>query len=234
MGKTPIVVNDCAGFLVNRILFPYFAGFTRLVADGVDFRRIDRVMERFGWPMGPAYLLDVVGIDTCHHASAVMARAYPDRMAQAGPGAIEALFERRRFGQKTGKGFYAYVPDKQGVPRKAADPEAADLLRPLSAGDGGAVTDQDIVDRMMLPMLIESSRCLEDRIVGTAAELDLGLVYGLGFPPFRGGALRYADSVGLPALCRTAERYRALGRLYQPTAQMLQLAETGSTFHEEK
>jgi 3-hydroxyacyl-CoA dehydrogenase/enoyl-CoA hydratase/3-hydroxybutyryl-CoA epimerase/enoyl-CoA isomerase len=234
MGKTPIVVNDCAGFLINRILFPYFAGFQGLVKDGVDFQRVDQVMERFGWPMGPAYLLDVVGIDTARHASAVMARAYPDRMAQAGPGAIEALFERHRFGQKTGKGFYAYVLDKQGVPRKAADPEAADILRPLAAGDGGAVTDQDIVDRMMLPMLIESSRCLEDRIVGTAAELDLGLVYGLGFPPFRGGALRYADSVGLPALCRTAERYRALGRLYQPTAQMLQLAETGSTFHEEK
>ena len=73
MGKTPIVVNDCAGFLVNRILFPYFFGFNKLIEDGVDFKRIDQVMEKFGWPMGPAYLLDVVGIDTCVHAAKIMA-----------------------------------------------------------------------------------------------------------------------------------------------------------------
>ena len=235
MGKTPIVVNDCAGFLVNRILFPNFAGFTRLVADGVDFRRIDQVMERFGWPMGPAYLLDVVGIDTCHHASAVMARAYPDRMGQAGKTAIGAMFERERFGQKNGKGFYVYLPDKKGVPVKQVDPEANAILAPLAAPAAAeAVTDQAIVDRMMLPMIIESSRCLEDGIVATPVELDLALVYGLGFPPFRGGALRYADAVGLRTLCVAAEPFKFLGRLYEPTVQMLQLAQAGSTFHQEK
>jgi 3-hydroxyacyl-CoA dehydrogenase/enoyl-CoA hydratase/3-hydroxybutyryl-CoA epimerase/enoyl-CoA isomerase len=235
MGKTPIVVNDCPGFLINRILFPYFAGFILLVNEGVDFRRIDQVMERFGWPMGPAYLLDVVGIDTARHADAVMGRAYPDRMGHAGKTAIEAMFERQRFGQKNGKGFYAYVPDKKGAPRKEPDPAALEILAGL-AGQGApaAVTDQDIIDRMMLPMIIESSRCLEDRIVNTPVELDIGLVYGLGFPPFRGGALRYADATGLQALCRTAEKHRSLGRLYEPTAQMLQLAQTGSTFYEEK
>ena len=81
LGKTPIVVNDCAGFLVNRILFPYFGGLAALIHDGVDFKRIDRVMEKFGWPMGPAYLGDVVGLDTAVHAGQVMADAYPDRMA---------------------------------------------------------------------------------------------------------------------------------------------------------
>jgi 3-hydroxyacyl-CoA dehydrogenase/enoyl-CoA hydratase/3-hydroxybutyryl-CoA epimerase/enoyl-CoA isomerase len=235
MGKTPIVVNDCPGFLVNRILFPYFAGFQRLVNDGVDFRRIDQVMERFGWPMGPAYLLDVVGIDTARHAETVMAAAYPDRMAYAGRTAIEAMFERQRFGQKNGKGFYAYVQDKKGVPKKEADPEAGALLQSLVARDAGAgITDQDIIDRMMLPMIIEASRCLEDRIVGSPVEVDIGLVYGLGFPAFRGGALRHADAAGLAAVCQAAERHRALGRLYEPTAQMHQLAQTGSTFYEEK
>ena len=235
MGKTPIVVNDCPGFLINRVLFPYFAGFIRLVNDGVDYRRIDRVMEHFGWPMGPAYLLDVVGIDTARHADAVMAAAYPERMAYAGRTAIQAMFERQRFGQKNGKGFYAYAPDKKGVPKKLADPEAEALLGALAERDSGAgITDQDIVDRMMLPMIIESSRCLEEGIVGSAAEVDIGLVYGLGFPPFRGGALRYADAVGLAAICQAAERQRALGRLYEPTARMLQLAQTGSTFYEEK
>ncbi len=83
-------------------------------------------------------------------------------------------------------------------------------------------------------MIIESSRCLEDRIVAPPLEVDIGLVYGLGFPPFRGGALRYADAVGLQRLCRTAEQHRSLGQLYEPTAQMLRLAQTGSTFYEEK
>ncbi len=234
MGKTPIVVNDCPGFLINRILFPYLAGFQRLVADGVGYRRIDQVMERFGWPMGPAYLLDVVGIDTARHAGAVMAEAYPDRMAHEGRTAVEAMFEAKRFGQKNGKGFYAYVPDRKGVPKKEPDPAAEAIVRDLAPREGPEVADADIVDRMMLPMIIESSRCLEDGIVGTPVELDLGLVYGLGFPPFRGGALRYADAVGLRALCQTAERYRSLGRLYQPTDQMLRLAQSGATFHKEK
>lgn len=234
MGKTPVVVNDCPGFLVNRILFPYFAGFNLLVAGGVDFLRIDKLMEKFGWPMGPAYLLDVVGIDTARHAAAVMAQGFPDRMDDSGPGAIKAIFEAGRFGQKNGKGFYRYVPDKKGVPKKEPDPEAPDLLRPVQAAASAQVSDQDIIDRMMLPMIIESARCLEDGIVGSPAELDIALVYGLGFPPFRGGALRYADAVGLQALCAKADAFQALGRLYEPTARMRELAQAGGTFHQEK
>jgi 3-hydroxyacyl-CoA dehydrogenase/enoyl-CoA hydratase/3-hydroxybutyryl-CoA epimerase/enoyl-CoA isomerase len=87
---------------------------------------------------------------------------------------------------------------------------------------------------MLLPMIIESSRCLEDGIIASPAELDLGLVYGLGFPPFRGGALRYADSLGLAALCARAAAFRDLGPLYQPTARMLEMAQAGATFHQEK
>jgi 3-hydroxyacyl-CoA dehydrogenase/enoyl-CoA hydratase/3-hydroxybutyryl-CoA epimerase/enoyl-CoA isomerase len=232
MGKTPIVVNDCAGFLVNRILSPYFAGFFKLVNEGVDFQRIDRVMEMFGWPMGPAYLLDVVGIDTAHHAGAVMAREFPDRMANEGRTALDVMYELKRFGQKNGKGFYGYAPDKKGAPAKAVDPEAAPLLRELATVDNSAaISDQDILDRMMLPMIIECSRCLEDQIAASPVEVDIGLVYGLGFPPFRGGALRYADQVGLEALCGKAGKFKALGKLYEPTAQMRTYAGSGSTFH---
>jgi 3-hydroxyacyl-CoA dehydrogenase/enoyl-CoA hydratase/3-hydroxybutyryl-CoA epimerase/enoyl-CoA isomerase len=232
LGKMPIVVNDCPGFLVNRILFPYFSGFSRLVNEGVDFQRIDQVMEAFGWPMGPAYLLDVVGIDTAWHADLVMAQGFPDRMASPVPTAIQAMFEAGRFGQKNGRGFYQYLPDGKGVPRKQADPISAGILAPLVRQDhGAAITDQDIVDRMLLPMIIEGSRCLEDGIVAGPVEVDMGLLYGLGFPPFRGGALAYADRVGLGALCAAAERFRSLGRLYEPTAQMLGLARTGGTFH---
>ena len=233
MGKTPIIVKDCGGFLVNRILFPYLAGFLFLVKEGVDFQRIDRVMETFGWPMGPATLLDVVGLDTARHANAVMALEYPDRMTFPGTSAIEALFDRQRFGQKNGKGFYGYLPDKQGVPKKTPDPEVAAILEPFaSRPPAAAPSDSEIIDRMLLPLIIESSRCLGEGIVQTPAEVDLALVYGLGFPAFRGGGLRYADSVGLAPLCRKATAYQALGKLYEPTVQMLQFAETGQTFYE--
>jgi 3-hydroxyacyl-CoA dehydrogenase/enoyl-CoA hydratase/3-hydroxybutyryl-CoA epimerase/enoyl-CoA isomerase len=233
MGKTPIVVNDCPGFLVNRVLFPYFAGFTMLVNEGVDFLKIDKVMEKFGWPMGPAYLLDVVGIDTAHHASAVMAQGFPDRMAASEKTAIDAMFEIQRFGQKNGKGFYSYAPDKKGVPKKTEDPEVREILKPLVRVDNSAsITDQDIIDRMMLPLIIECSRCLEDGIVNTPMEVDIALIYGLGFPPFRGGPFRYADAIGLKPLCEKAGKFAALGKLYEPTAQMLQLAEAGGSFHE--
>jgi 3-hydroxyacyl-CoA dehydrogenase/enoyl-CoA hydratase/3-hydroxybutyryl-CoA epimerase/enoyl-CoA isomerase len=154
-------------------------------------------------------------------------------MAHAGPTAIEALFAAGRFGQKNGKGFYRYLEDKKGVPGKEPDPDVAGLLKPLVRARV-ELADQDIVDRMMLPMIIESSRCLEDGIVASPAELDLGLVFGLGFPPFRGGALRHADALGLVALCARAEAFRALGPLYHPTARMLRLAEAGSTFHQER
>ena len=237
MGKTPIVVNDCAGFFVNRVLFPYFAGFIKLVKEGVDFHRIDRVMEKFGWPMGPAYLLDVVGIDTANHANRVMAAEFPERMGESGKTAIEVMFEEKRFGQKNAKGFYKYTPDKKGAPKKEMDPESYSLLKALMPNGAdypiknAEVSDQEIVERMMLPMIIECSRCLEEKIVASPMEIDIGLIYGLGFPPFRGGALRYAETVGIAELCRSAEKYSKLGKLYEPTAQMLQLGKSGKSFY---
>jgi 3-hydroxyacyl-CoA dehydrogenase/enoyl-CoA hydratase/3-hydroxybutyryl-CoA epimerase/enoyl-CoA isomerase len=154
-------------------------------------------------------------------------------MVSAEKTAIDAMFEVQRFGQKNGKGFYAYVPDKKGAPKKTVDPEAQEILKPLvRVNNSAAISDQDIIDRMMLPLIIECSRCLEDRIVNTAVELDIALIYGLGFPPFRGGPLRYADAIGLKALCEKARKFASLGKLYEPTAKMLQLAEAGGTFHE--
>ncbi|GAL12722.1 enoyl-CoA hydratase [Vibrio astriarenae] len=120
MGKSPIVVNDCPGFFVNRVLFPYFGGFSKLLQDGADFTQVDKVMERqFGWPMGPAYLLDVVGIDTAHHAQAVMAQGFPERMGKEGRDAIDALFDANKYGQKNGSGFYTYTIDRKGKPKKS-------------------------------------------------------------------------------------------------------------------
>ncbi|MBV2131354.1 fatty acid oxidation complex subunit alpha FadB [Pseudomonas sp. MAP12] len=229
MGKTPIVVNDCPGFLVNRVLFPYFGGFARLIAAGIDFQRIDQVMEKFGWPMGPAYLLDVVGIDTAHHAREVMAAGFPERMKDDGRSAIDVLYEAGRLGQKSGRGFYAYQTDKGGKPKKVADPSVHELLKPV-IGAPRELSDEDIVAIMMLPLCLETVRCLEDGIVECAAEADMGLVYGIGFPPFRGGALRYIDALGVAAFVELADRHVALGPLYQPTAGLRAMASDGRKF----
>ncbi|AIR91410.1 fatty acid oxidation complex subunit alpha FadB [Pseudomonas cremoricolorata] len=229
MGKNPIVVNDCPGFLVNRVLFPYFGGFARLVSAGVDFVRIDKVMEKFGWPMGPAYLMDVVGIDTGHHGRDVMADGFPDRMKDERRSAIDALYEAKRLGQKNGKGFYAYETDKRGKPKKVADPSVLDVLKPVIY-EHRELSDDDIINWMMIPLCLEVVRCLEDGIVETAAEADMGLVYGIGFPPFRGGALRYIDSVGVAEFVALADRYADLGPLYHPTAKLREMAASGQRF----
>jgi 3-hydroxyacyl-CoA dehydrogenase/enoyl-CoA hydratase/3-hydroxybutyryl-CoA epimerase/enoyl-CoA isomerase len=232
LGKTPIVVKDCAGFLVNRVLFPYFAGFELLIRDGVDYERVDKVMERWGWPMGPALLVDVVGIDTCVHADKVLADAFPDRMRHEGQSATEAMVAASRLGQKSGKGFYLWKPEKKGPPSKQSDPEAKALVGTL-ARRKVELTDEAIVERMMLPMLLESSRVLEEGIVATPVEVDMALLYGLGFPPFRGGILRWADGTGAAALHKAAETHRGLGALYAPTRQLSDLAGSGRSFHAE-
>ncbi|WP_312935458.1 fatty acid oxidation complex subunit alpha FadB [Pseudomonas sp.] len=229
MGKNPIVVNDCPGFLVNRVLFPYFGGFARLVSAGVDFVRIDKVMEKFGWPMGPAYLMDVVGIDTGHHGRDVMAEGFPDRMKDERRTAIDALYDAKRLGQKNGKGFYAYETDKRGKPKKVADPSVLDVLKPVIY-EQRELSDDDIINWMMIPLCLEVVRCLEDGIVETAAEADMGLVYGIGFPPFRGGALRYIDSVGVAEFVALADQYADLGPLYHPTAKLREMAQNGQRF----
>ena len=229
MGKTPIVVNNCPGFLVNRILFPYFGAFSRLIHDGADFRQIDKAMEKFGWPMGPAYLLDVVGIDTAVHAQAVMAEGF-DRMKLDFESAIDKLFAAKAYGQKTGSGFYLYETDKRGKPRKLPNPEIDALVASVQA-ESKAFSDEEIVERMMLAMCLETVRCLEDGIVETAIEADMGLVLGLGFPAFRGGAIRYLDSIGAGAFCKLAEKYSDLGPMYEVTAGLRDKAAAGQSYY---
>lgn len=214
MGKTPIVVNDCPGFFVNRVLFPYFAGFSQLLRDGADFRQIDKVMEKqFGWPMGPAYLLDVVGIDTAHHAQAVMAAGFPQRMAKDYRDAIDALFDAGRYGQKNGLGFWRYKEDSKGKPRKEQDEAVEGLLAEVSQPKR-EFSDEEIIARMMIPMVNEVVRCLEEGIIASPAEADMALVYGLGFPPFHGGAFRWLDTLGSAKYLDMAQQYQHLGPLY--------------------
>lgn len=231
MGKTPIVVNDCPGFFVNRVLFPYFAGFSLLLRDGADFRQIDKVMEKqFGWPMGPSWLLDVVGIDTAHHAQRVMAEGFPQRMKKDDRDAVDVLFEAKRYGQKNQQGFWRWETDSKGKPKKVADAETDRLL--LSVSQPKRVfSDEEIIARMMIPMINEVVRCLEEGIIASPAEADMALVYGLGFPPFHGGAFRYLDTLGSDKFIALAEPFSALGALYQiPDGLRDKAAQSGSWY----
>jgi 3-hydroxyacyl-CoA dehydrogenase/enoyl-CoA hydratase/3-hydroxybutyryl-CoA epimerase/enoyl-CoA isomerase len=229
MGKIPIVVNNCPGFLVNRILFPYFGAFSQLLRDGANYKQIDKAMERFGWPMGPAYLLDVVGIDTAVHGQAVMAAGF-DRMKLGIDTVIEKLYQQKKLGQKSGRGFYLYQINKKGKREKLANVETEQLATSMATADK-EFDDQEIVERMMVAMCLEAVRCLEDGIVATAIEADMGLVLGLGYPAFRGGALRYIDSIGLSAFCDIADKYAGLGEMYHSTDKMRSMAAANERFY---
>ncbi|WP_114800358.1 fatty acid oxidation complex subunit alpha FadB [Moraxella canis] len=230
MGKTPIVVNDCPGFLVNRVLFPYFGAFDLLVKDGADFVTVDKTMEKFGWPMGPAYLLDVVGMDTGVHAAKVMAEGFPDRMKPDYKGATELMFENNRLGQKNGVGFYKYETDKRGKPKKTADTTTYELLNSVQTGDQ-TFDEQEIIDRMMIAFCNETVRCLEDNIVASPAEADMAMIMGVGFPPFRGGPCRYIDQVGVKNYVALCDKYAHLGKAYEAPAKLRDMAANGETFY---
>ena len=229
MGKTPIVVNDCPGFLVNRVLFPYFAGFHMLLRDGADFQAVDKVMERFGWPMGPAYLMDVVGMDTAVHAAAVMAEGFPDRMKPDFTSTTSVMVDADRYGQKSGKGYYVYAPDKKGRPKKSVDPASYDLIAPVVAARR-EFTPEEIIARCMVPMVNEIARCLEEKIVATPYEADMALIYGIGFPPFRGGACRYVDQTGAASFVSLCDQYASLGKLYEAPKLLRAMAASGRKF----
>lgn len=231
MGKTPIVVKDCPGFLVNRILTPYINAFVQLVADGADFEAVDRAMEAFGWPMGPAYLQDVVGMDVGAHVGDVIACGYPQRMRPIERNAVKLMVARQRYGQKSGAGFYRYEDDPAGRPRKSSSLEAHALVATLQPDGRRVFADEEIVERMMLPMLVEAAHALEEGVVATPAELDMALLLGVGFPAYAGGALQYADWLGLPRVVALCDRHAALGPAYQATPRMRQMAATSERYY---
>lgn len=231
LGKKAIVVNDCPGFLVNRVLFPYFAGFSMLVRDGADYKHVDKLMERWGWPMGPAYLLDVVGLDTGVHAESVMAAGFPERMGKSFKAPTDIMFANERLGQKNKQGFYNYELDRKGKQVKVESSEAVALLQ-AEYGELKTISDEEIIARMMVPMATELARCLEENVVESPADADMALIYGLGFPPFRGGIFRWIDQIGWQAFKDMAAPLEKLGPLYELTEGMKARAEANQAYYE--
>jgi 3-hydroxyacyl-CoA dehydrogenase/enoyl-CoA hydratase/3-hydroxybutyryl-CoA epimerase/3-hydroxyacyl-CoA dehydrogenase/enoyl-CoA hydratase/3-hydroxybutyryl-CoA epimerase/enoyl-CoA isomerase len=224
IGKTPIVVRDCPGFLVNRILFPYINESLVLLEEGADPRAIDKAATAFGMPMGPITLNDLVGLDTSLYAGRVVNTAFADR---AWPTRVlDELVKAGRLGQKSGAGFYSYAKGSRG----ADDPFLAALLERLGARRRD-YPQEELQDRLFLPMLTEASRVLAEGIVRDPGDVDMGLILGIGFPAFRGGLLRWVDSLGLPAVLEKLRKYEPLGPRYAPTEQMTKLAAAGRGFY---
>ncbi|MEX0584126.1 MAG: fatty acid oxidation complex subunit alpha FadB, partial [Natronospirillum sp.] len=169
--------------------------------------------------------------DTAVHAQAVMAEGFPDRMAQDFKSSMHVLHDEGRLGQKNGKGYYRYELDKKGKPKKMADEEAIKLVNSVSEARQELAAD-DIINRMMIPMCIEVARCLEENIVASPADADMGLIYGLGFPPFRGGVLKYMDDVGMAEILARADQLKSLGSLYEVTDGMRDMATQNATFYQ--
>jgi 3-hydroxyacyl-CoA dehydrogenase/enoyl-CoA hydratase/3-hydroxybutyryl-CoA epimerase/3-hydroxyacyl-CoA dehydrogenase/enoyl-CoA hydratase/3-hydroxybutyryl-CoA epimerase/enoyl-CoA isomerase len=223
IGKTPIVVRDCPGFLVNRILFPYINESLVLLEEGAAPRAIDRAATAFGMPMGPITLNDLVGLDTSLYAGRVVNTAFADRAQTTR--ILDELVQAGRLGQKSGTGFYSYAKG----PRGADDPTLEPLLARCRTS-ARAISAEEITDRLFLPMLVEASRVLMEGIVREPADVDMGLILGIGFPAWRGGLLRWADSLGLPAVLEKLQHYEKLGPRFQPTEQLRQLAAAGKGF----
>ena len=222
--KTPIVVNDCPGFLVNRVLFPYMNEALLLLSEGASMDAIDKAATKFGMPMGPIALEDLVGLDTACFAGHVMLKAYPDR-ATPTP-VLDDLVKAGRLGQKSGAGFRKY--NAKG--KAEADPTVDAILEKHRTGDH-VPDDAEITDRLFLAMLLEATRALEEGIVRDPSDVDMGLIYGIGFPPFKGGILRWADAEGAGKVVERLGRYAHLGKRFEPTEILKSLAAKGGRFY---
>jgi 3-hydroxyacyl-CoA dehydrogenase/enoyl-CoA hydratase/3-hydroxybutyryl-CoA epimerase/enoyl-CoA isomerase len=223
--KTPIVVRDCAGFLVNRVLMPYMNEALLLLQDGVSMEAIDRAATRFGMPMGPLTLTDLVGLGTACYAGKLLAGAYPDRVVTS-----PILEEMLRAGGADHAAALRFWTSQGKHAKPEPNPAVTAIIAKHRTGDR-AMDEAEITDRLFFPMLLEATRVLEEGIVREPGDVDLGLILGIGFPPFRGGILRWCDTVGAAAVVDRLARFAPLGKRYEPTQSLLKLAQTGETFY---
>jgi 3-hydroxyacyl-CoA dehydrogenase/enoyl-CoA hydratase/3-hydroxybutyryl-CoA epimerase len=223
MGKQVIVVADSPGFWVNRILLPYLNEAGLLLEEGTPIEVLDRVMTRWGFPVGPVTLLDEVGLDVAEKAGKVMHQALGDRLR---PSRVIGLMRGDdRLGRKNGRGFHFYKDGrKTGVD--------GSVFQLLGVRPRGEVDEQRVEDRLVYAMLNEAAMAMGEGVVRTPRDADLGAVYGIGFPPFRGGPLRMLDAIGAPEVVARLERLEAThGPRFQSAPVLEEMARTGHRWY---
>jgi len=224
LGKTVIVVRDGPGFYVNRILAPYLNEAGALLDDGVAIDAIDAALLDYGFPVGPITLLDEVGLDIAGKSGAIMVDAFGDRMVPSRT--LMRVIESGRTGRKGGRGFYSYDEGKRG------GPDAAVYTMTPVQGARRPAKASEIQERTVLPMLNEAVRCLDDGILRSPRDGDVGAVFGIGFPPFRGGPFRAIDALGAAELVRRLDALdaRFAGR-FTPAPRLRAMAARGERFY---
>ena len=222
LGKTPIKVKECAGFLVNRTLLPYLNEAAKMFEEGESVEHIDQVLKAFGMPMGPFTLADEVGLDIGQKVSDILYEAYGERMKPSA--VLTAMTEKNWLGKKTGKGFYLHHGRKQSFNTEMKSMQS----------NKATLDDQIILNRAVLIMVNEASRCLEEKVVANAHYLDMAMVMGTGFPAFRGGLLRYADALGIAEVVkRLAVLETRFGERFKASELLVKMAEKGKIFYTE-
>jgi 3-hydroxyacyl-CoA dehydrogenase/enoyl-CoA hydratase/3-hydroxybutyryl-CoA epimerase len=227
MGKTPVVVKDGPGFLVNRLLMPYLIEIMFILQDGMAIEVVDRYYtHKFGMPMGPFRLMDEVGLDVCYKVVKIFRKALGERIEI--PKILDALHDSKRLGKKSGRGFYLY--DDKGKQLSVDRSVYAELG--LSAPTN-PLTEKECLERGVFTMINEAALALiEDRIVNHPEEVDLAMIMGTGFPPFRGGLLKYADSIGTQTIAQELEVYAAkCGPRLKPSRPLENLAKNNRKFY---
>ncbi|MBW1876584.1 MAG: response regulator, partial [Deltaproteobacteria bacterium] len=225
-GKQVIVVKDGVGFYTSRVLAPMMNEAAHLVAEGVPIEKIDTAMLNWGFPVGPIKLTDEVGIDVGAKVGKIMLDAFGDRMSP--PDGMQNLIDDERYGRKNGRGFYLYGDKK----KKGVDESVYEVLGVTP--NNKSITSEDIAWRCALQFVNEACRCFGEGILRSARDGDVGAIFGLGFPPFRGGPFRFIDQVGAKeVLGRLRELEKQHGPRFSPAPVLEEIARSGQTFHGE-
>ena len=240
IGKAPVIVRDSPGFLVNRVLFPYLLDAAELFESGLDAQRIDRVLVEWGMPMGPLRLIDEIGVDVTVDIGNTLEKAYEQR--DHVPTSLIWLRDQQMLGRKTGAGFYKYegkvqMPNEPlaqwRVVAGGGDPDRGQGRTKSQPASSPPATADDIALRLVLLMVNEAARCVEEKVVESPEDADYGMILGTGFAPFRGGPLRFAEHFGLAKTVEELERLARNEEKFTPCEILRKHAREGTKFYEE-
>jgi 3-hydroxyacyl-CoA dehydrogenase / enoyl-CoA hydratase / 3-hydroxybutyryl-CoA epimerase len=230
IGKTPLIVSDSPGFLVNRILMAYGNEAGLLLEEGSSVEEVDRAMETFGMPMGPFTMMDIVGLDIAYHTAESIRHALQlDPAQQSGIG--DRLFAAGLLGKKNGRGFYRYEKGKK-IENAGLEAPLAAIRKDRGLYPRSDITRMEITERLLLIMVNTASWCLERKIIQGAGDVDLGMIMGAGFPPFRGGLLKYCDKLGIAWVKDKLDRYAQIsGKRFEAAMTVRIAAERNTGFY---